>query len=162
MPDIGEEAHRLAEEIYARSKTCLMAHSIRSMEGFLAAKLGRQHSIKLTIANTHRFLGKRALAFIRPDHTDILVSGKEAIGFEHQRLAIAHELAHILFHFYQEITDSPAPLNHSVEEVEGGCSIFEKHLCMKHHDFYLKPETIKEILFHSLDQEHRCYPPESV
>src|SRR5688572_29256071 len=95
MASLGELAHEYAKVVYRASESCLMAHSIRAVQAYLESTGHGRHWISIELAPSDRYLGKRAIAVIRPDETEILVA--RDIGFEHQRRGIAHELAHLLF-----------------------------------------------------------------
>src|SRR5581483_9223424 len=92
---IGDLAHRFAKEVYDTSTNCLMAHSIRAVQEFLIKHQKGRHWISIEMSQSKKYLGKRAIAVIRPNDTDILVA--DGIGLENQRRGIAHELGHLLF-----------------------------------------------------------------
>ena len=150
---LGDRAHILAGQIYHRSEQCLMAHSIRAVQSFLEENGKGRHWITITIGKPKRYLGRRAIAIINPDDTEIVVA--EDIGFENQRLGIAHELAHLLMaklapfdEVKQEVREAGVTAR---AIIEGACSIFEKDLCMRHHGFYANAENRMKLLFPSLD-----------
>ena len=150
---LGDRAHIFASQIYQLSEQCLMAHSIRSVQSFLEKNGKGRHWITITVGKPKRYLGRRAIAIINPDDTEIVVA--EDIGFEHQRLGIAHELAHLLMaklapfsEVKQEVTEAgvtPKAL------IESACSIFEKDLCKRHHEFYSNEANRMKLLFPSLN-----------
>lgn len=148
------QAHEWAAEIYALSEQCLMSHSIRAVEKYIEEKLEnpiyrQPHRIRVLIAQPQRYFHKRAIAFIHVGRSEILVDSEANIGFEQQRLAIAHELGHILFakgkHGKNRIVRD--------RDTESACGIFEKDLCRRHNEFYKKEANIKRLLFSSLDRE---------
>lgn len=152
--DKGDQAHQWAREIYDLSERCLMAHSIRAVERYIEETLDnalyrQPHRIKVIEAKPLMYFRKRAIAFIHVGWSDILVDSEANIGFEQQRLAIAHELAHILFAKCKHGT------NRIVRDVEteSACAIFEKELCRLHSNFYKDERNVKRLIFHSLDGE---------
>jgi hypothetical protein len=127
-----------------------MAHSIRAVQEYLEAHGKGKHWISVTIAASDKYLGKRAIAVIRPDETEILVA--QGIGFEHQRRGIAHELAHLLLHKFGKSGGNNLPEGIDPQAlIEDACGVFEKDLCKRHHLFYSKEDNRQRLLFHSLD-----------
>jgi hypothetical protein len=145
----GDQAHKWAAEIYDLSTKCLMAHSIRAVERYIEEFLGSSefrlaHRIKVTESNPMFYMGKRAIAYISVGRTEIKVDAE--LGFEAKRLAIAHELGHILFAKSRD-GDNLIVRN---QDTESSCGIFEKQLCKRHHLFYSDPDNITHIKFPSL------------
>ncbi len=150
--DKGQQAHQWAQEIYSISEKCLMAHSIRAVEECVERKRQVPFRIRIKQSPTQKYLGRRALAFIKPMAAEIKV-GME-LDFENRRLGIAHELAHILFvSLYGNgktiAFDKPT---------EDACAIFEKQLCSRHDKFYANEENIKKLRFQSLWAEFGAGP----
>lgn len=130
-----------------------MAHSIRAVQKYLELNGNGRHWITIKIAPTNRYLRRRAIAVISPDETDIIVAND--IGFEQQRLAIAHELAHLLIvklgpPASQAAAEAKEASVSFKEVVESACGIFEKDLCKRHHIFYSTEANRNRLLFHSL------------
>jgi len=154
LQKLGEEAYRLgdlahdyAKSIYNLSEKCLMAHSIRSVQQFLEDKGKGKHWISIMMASSERYLGRRALAFIQPNQTEIFVDSH--VELDHQRRGIAHELGHLLFvKFNNSVPPSPMRIDPLMEDV---CKTFEKDLCKRHHVFYCNQENLKRLLFQTLD-----------
>ena len=152
---LGDKARLFAKAVYQQSEQCLMAHSIRAVQAFLEAKGKGRHWISIKIAPTKRFLAKRAIAVITPDQTEIVVAGD--ITFEEQRLAIAHELSHLLFVKFGpgnfDAVRKEASDNHvTVKQlIESSCQVFEKELCKRHHLFYKNEANRTRLLFPSLE-----------
>lgn len=155
MINKGDQAHKWAEEVYNLSKQCLMAHSVRAVEYYIEHKLDNAelrlpHKIKVTESSPLMYLGKRAIVYISAVKTEIQVD--KDLGFENKRMAIAHELGHILF---AKCKGGNNKISKDLD-TESACQIFERHLCTLHHQFYKDPLNIARIKFPSLDPEARA------
>jgi hypothetical protein len=148
----GDQAHTWAGEIYTLSTQCLMAHSVRAVEHYLEHRIDnldhrRPHRINITESTPMFYLGKRAVAYIFVGRTEIKVD--KDLGFEEKRMAIAHELGHVLF-AKSNFGNNTIAVDRDTED---SCKIFEKALCKHHHDFYCDPNNISRIKFPSLDEK---------
>jgi hypothetical protein len=146
--DVGDFARSEALKIFNLSTSCLMAHSIRATELCLQND-GFPYTIKVQPRkNLAAKVGSRATAFIRTSAAHIFVDGD--IELEQQRLAVAHELGHILiamdrFKGTQKIERRADVLT------EDACRLFESELCRRHDEFYANDSNIRaKCLFHSL------------
>jgi hypothetical protein len=143
---LGDNAHAYAKKVYELSESCLMAHSIRSVQRYLEENGKGRHWISLTPTKSGQLLPRRAFAIIQPQQTDIIVN--LTVEPEHQRRGIAHELGHLLFvkFFHQR----PPSLGRIDPITESACNVFEKDLCKRHHIFYSLEANLKKLLFNSL------------
>ena len=146
---LGDFAHLHAERVYGLSEKCLMAHSIRATQQLLEDSGVGRHWISITISKSQQYMGKRAISFIAPSETDILVD--RTIGLENQRRAIAHELAHLVLRKLASRTIHPPPgYTNKQRAIEDACNIFEKELCARHHKFHTDEQNKTKVLFPSL------------
>jgi hypothetical protein len=140
MDNKGDQARKWANDVYTLSEKCLMAHSIRAVEEYIEKGLGDSqvmrppHRIKIRLCNSQKYLGRRALAAIDKVKGTTEIQVDKDIGFEQQRLAIAHELAHVLFAIF--IGDGKFISFDTV--TESACKLFEEILCVHHDRFYLR------------------------
>jgi len=145
--DWGDFARGKATEIYNLSLACLMAHSIRAAEKQIQLG-GRDYAVRLHVRTKFaQKAGSRARAYIQDHRADIMVDAD--LGREYQRLAIAHEIGHILIALEQVNRNGrlDAPVT---EEIEGACKLFEKALCKQHDGFYADAKNIAACRFHTL------------
>jgi len=146
----GDQAHDWANEIFSLSEKCLMAHSIKAVEVWvdrerMATGKNNHFSIRVRLGHAKKYLGRRAIAVINGDHAEIQVDSE--IGHEYQRLAVAHELAHILFWVKKKVQSYDV-------DTESACGVFEKALCKKHDEFYSDPKNIARLRFSSIQLQN--------
>lgn len=130
-----------------------MAHSIRAVQELLEGRGKGRHWITVTFAPIFTYLRRRAIARISPEETEIIVASE--IDLEAQRLAIAHELAHLIFvklgGSMSFVTKEAAEKQVTARAlIEGACAIFEKDLCKRHHNFYITDGKRERLLFKTL------------
>jgi|GEM_PF-3546390 len=151
--ELANFASSSAGKIFELSKQCLMAHSARAVETYVAKQynLGN-YPIKIHIRDGYAAKAQSfAKAIISVEWCSIFIDS--SLGKERQRRAIAHELGHVILAF--EKRKESGRLERASDRLsEDGCGIFEEELCALHHRFNSDPNHRHEVLFPSL-ADHR-------
>ena len=136
-----------ADEVYAISRDCLMAHSIRAVEFYVSHKLQKPHHIIL-MEDAQDFVLKKSWCApgIPVSHTS-RIWVDPSLPHDEKRFCIAHELYHIVL--------SVSPLDEALLEATAKeCGVhpkvyiehlsdkFARDLCNQHHGFYCDPKNI--------------------
>jgi hypothetical protein len=145
-PDYSEP-HELARAIFASSRKCLMAHTLRAVEEHI-----RGHSSKKSYPIIVRVVDGMLPRYARiswtlftPQYAYILVD--KGLSHDHKRVCIAHECYHIL---HGQGTHIPRP-----DIIEDSADIFANDLCRQHNNFYRDPESLKHCQFSHLPIKSR-------
>jgi len=147
--NLGDVAQKSAQEIYELCSQCLMAHSIRAVELVVQKRVLNYTVIIRLGSHVQEMAGKRALVDIDFGRSVIYV--EKAITFDEQRMAVAHELGHILLAFHMHKPgDKLSRLPGKMANDAAG--VFEHDLCLKHHRFYCDPANIEKLKFKSFDK----------
>lgn len=135
-------ALNLAEVIYSQSERCLMAHTLRAVESFIAKEYQKPHfTIALQVEQGVQARWKsKSWIIIRPNDAIILID--EGLSRDQKRVCIAHECYHLLDQFRPNRSDPKA-----IEEI---CDHFANALCEQHNKFYRDPQKIAQCQFNGL------------
>src|ERR1035437_4222580 len=96
--NLSDVAQKSAQQIYELCAQCLMAHSVRAVELVVQQRVLNYTVIIRIGSHVKEIAGKDALVDIDFGRSVIYV--ESAITFDEKRMAIAHELGHILLAFH--------------------------------------------------------------
>lgn len=156
MPDYNPDA--LSETIYEGVREQYMAHTILATENYIcekrkAAKKGANFHICAKAFNGVLAKKKKgATITLMDDSSAAMILYDSSLTKDARRLAIAHELGHLLFGATDE-TFSSFHLNKS--GIECLCNDFMKSICIKHNEFQKSPENKSYREFQEDINDHR-------
>ena len=153
--EFGAEAIASAGAIFEHGRrACVLAHSVQATEAFICEhRKIKAYSIKVDVKRgIQAFHGARAVVFQKEHSAEIWVESD--IDIESQRMAVAHELGHIILGIKMIGRGLGLP-RRAESEHEQWCRDFEKHLCMLLHFLYTETDYVEHTRFPSMAEACR-------
>lgn len=152
MPPFADTSHAssLANDVYANSKKCLMAHSIRAAESYLFDRYNVVHHIRVI---PKVFGSRKSYCLPGPNISRIHVNPN--LLHDEKRFCIAHELYHVLHKIEATLNENIQLLPDLPDDAKGSgitsqvfseqlCDLFAKDLCDKHNAFYQQSKNVDD------------------